>query len=433
MSSTNISSPTSVTTTPVRSEDKRAAELEELRNRKQLSKTWNIIEENTNAAGGGQPIAMDTWFEKQREQTKLIKLQQKDATNNLRNFNTAKVNINVNGNGNGNVNINPTSTVAGNVKDELKQKKEEATAILHNYRGQPEDFMKQQVKKHAKVGVVNKNIVQVQVDAIPPPSPSASTTPTKLSSSASLSSPPPSPSPKKQLDTIEGMSIQEDGNNSLLSKRDRSASQGTTDWSVISGNDSNSDRGLSSTPVNVDISELAGILSNGPDIAAGGTLSVNSNCFSFSNGDDTPMSQSYVDASSEFDKDEKKWNVTNVSVSFGLLIHQNDAPPEGSFSSPIQNQVVDNLMFKMRVIAEKSLKEKSDIMLAKQDENPLSIKVQRDVSYKVPTNRPGVQRNLIKATIPINTIEGDLQAVKDAKTLVYNTLRKSLSDLTSKS
>jgi len=240
----------------------------------------------------------------------------------------------------------------------------------------------------------------------------------------------------------------EDDENSLPSEggRDRSVSQGTTDWSLVSGNDSNSDRGLSSTPVNVDISELqlAGILSNGPDVAAGGTttLSVNSNCFSFScsnGGDDTPLSQSYIvdtetTTSNNFvEKVEKKWGVTNVSVSFGLLIHQNDAPPVGSFASPIQNQIVDNLMFKMRLIAENSLKEKSDVGVAKQDEHPLSIKVQRDVNYKAPQNRPGVQRNLIKATIPINTIEGDLQGVKDAKNLVYNTLRKSLSDLTSRS
>jgi len=50
-----------------------------------------------------------------------------------------------------------------------------------------------------------------------------------------------------------------------------------------------------------------------------------------------------------------------------------------------------------------------------------------------PSNRPGVERNVIKATIPINVVEGDLQAVTHAKALVYNTLKSSLSELVSKS
>ena len=54
-------------------------------------------------------------------------------------------------------------------------------------------------------------------------------------------------------------------------------------------------------------------------------------------------------------------------------------------------------------------------------------------SYTAPSNRPGVERNLIKAKIPINTVEGDLQSLSNAKKLVYNTLRKSLSDIMSKS
>ena len=53
--------------------------------------------------------------------------------------------------------------------------------------------------------------------------------------------------------------------------------------------------------------------------------------------------------------------------------------------------------------------------------------------YMTPSNRPGVERNVIKATIPINVVEGDLQAVTHAKALVYNTLKSSLSELVSKS
>ena len=54
-------------------------------------------------------------------------------------------------------------------------------------------------------------------------------------------------------------------------------------------------------------------------------------------------------------------------------------------------------------------------------------------TYIAPSNRPGVHRNLIKATIPINALEGDLLGLANAKATVYNTLRKSLSELMSKS
>merc|ERR1712038_1927561 len=311
-----------------------------------------------------------------------------------------------------------SSTGAGNViKEQMKQKEQEATEILRNYRGQPEDFMSHQVKKHssatkndnynANANAYTQQQQQQQADVV-------------------------APNPKeKKLGTVEGkfnpQICNEGDSNSVQSDRGRSASQGTnTDWSVISGNESN---GSDSTAVNVDISEITGILNsncNGPDAAAGGS-SLNRS------GYDTPSSASYVDASTEIERTGKQWKITNISVSFGLLMHENETPPEGTFSNPIQNDVVDNLFYKMRTIAERSLEKCVHAAVARQEESPLSIKVMKDASYKAPQNRPGVLRNLVKATIPIKTEKDDLQGVSNAKIMVHNTLRKSLSDLTSKS
>lgn len=383
-------------TQPVRSEDRRAAELEELR-KKQLAKSSNIEEHAGGSLLGGvsQPVTMESWFEQQRKQTKLNRLQKKDATENLHKYNSA--------------NINVSTTAGNNVKEELKKKKREATEILHNYRGQPEVFMSHQVKKHPKANVTqNKSPVKADVIA---------------------------PNPGKKLETVGCVvpqAPQEDRISAApLSERDRSGSQCASDWSLISGHDysTHSDRGLSSTPVNVDMSMVIGALGNGADVAAGITSSVKS----YNNGYDTPLSSSYVDTAAEDEKvEEKRWNVTYVTVSFGLLIHENDSPPEGTFTSHIKNDIVDNLLLKMRLMAEKSLVGQGDVMVAKQDDYPLSIMVQRDAKYIAPSNRPGVNRNLIKATIPINVLEGDLLGLSNAKATVYNTLRKSLSELMSK-
>jgi len=327
---------------------------------------------------------MESWFEQQREQTKLSRMQQKDATENLQRYK-----------------MTDTPQKVKNVKHEMKKKELEAAENLRKYRGQPEAILSHQVKKHAKDGIftINKNFTQADVVT-------------------------PSPARKndsKKLETVSGGYVVEDFN-SAQSDRDRSGSYGTTDWSVVSGHDSISDRG--STPVNVDMSEISVSERNGPDFAAG----LNTPSVSVAGGD-TPLSQSYVDATPEV---EKELSITNITVSFGLLIHENDQPPEGSFSSPIQNEIVDNVMYKMRIIAEKSLSESKHVMVANQVEYPLSITIQRDASYISPPNRPGVQRNVVKATIPLNAPHGDLQAVSNAKTLVYNTMRQSLADLTSK-
>jgi len=346
---------------------------------------------------------MDSWFQQQRQQTKLSRLQQKDATENLQNYKMTEASRNTK-----------------SVKDEMKKKEQEAAEMLRNYRGQPEAILSHQVKKHAKDGVftINKNFTQADVVA-PLPSRKLET------ASGGFVLEDEAPSPSRKLETVSGGFVLEDGNSTCTqSERDRSGSYGTTDWSLVSGHDSSSEGGLSSTPVNVDLSLLADAGNNGPDVAAGlNTPSVSAA------GYDTALSQSYVDTTSDV---ENEWTIRNISVSFGLLIHENDQPPEGSFSSPIQNEIVDNVMFKMRIVAEKSLAECTNVTIANQKEFPISITIQRDVNYTPPTNRPGVQRNLVKATISLNTVHGDLQAVSNAKTLVYNTMKMSLSDLTSK-
>ncbi len=309
---------------------------------------------NSYCTGGSnqQPVAMESWFEQQRKQNKLIRLQQKDATENLRNNNYV--------------------VDTRNVKEQSKQKQQEATEMLRNYRGQPEAVLSHQVKKHAKNENMNKNIV-------PQAAVAAGTDADVIA-----------PNPKEKLETVEGkfhnfdyagsnsaQSVVNDvDGNSMPSDRGRSASLGTNDWSVISGND-NESNASDSTAVNIDISEIAGILSNGPDAAAGVVSNYNLN----RSGHDTPSSASYVDASAEIVEKgmtKQSWNVTNITVSFGLLMHENETPPEGTFSSPIQNDVVDNLLYKMRLIAERSLENSKTASIVRHDESPLSIKIVKD-------------------------------------------------------
>lgn len=281
------------------------------------------------SAGGSQPVTMESWLEKQREQSKNLRLQQKDATENLHKYKG----------------VNGMQAVGSDVKDELKKKEQEAAENLRNYRAQAALFT-----SNRKDNTAGKTTMEADVVA---------------------------PIPGRKLDTIQGKlvipQVQAAGN-SLASDRGRSESQGTADWSVISGVDSDSDRGLSSTPVNVDMSEITAMFSNGADAAAGINQSANTN------GDETPLSSSYIEASSsaEDEKIEKKWHVAHVTVSFGLLIHENDSPTEGTYSSSdVQNDIVKNLMSKLRLITDKSLNGQSNAMVAKQDV-PMSMTVQKD-------------------------------------------------------
>lgn len=108
---------------PARSEDKRAAELENLR-KMNLAKTMQV-----QLDGRGQPITKEEWYRQQKEQTQLTKQQQMDAAANLHNFR------------NGNI-----SSTNG-VKQQLKKKEMEAAEMLHSYRGKPEAILSHQVKK----------------------------------------------------------------------------------------------------------------------------------------------------------------------------------------------------------------------------------------------------------------------------------------------
>lgn len=274
--------------------------------------------------GGGksQPVPLESWYEQQRDRAKIIRMQQKDATENLRNYN-AKTGI---------------QTVGSDLKDELKKKELEAAEMLRNYRGRPQDY--QQMLKQSKVDSTNRNI---KADVV-------------------------APNAGEKHDIVPGKLAIQAGNNSL-SDRGRSESQGTADWSVISGHDSDSDRGLSSTPVNVDMSILTEIAANGADSASGDI---------HTHGEDTPLSSSYVDAASEV---EKKWSVAHITVSFGLLIHETDAPAEGIYSSQTKNDTVNTLILKLRLIAEKSLESQVSAIVAKQHEYPITITVQKDGKF----------------------------------------------------
>lgn len=114
---------------PMRPEDKRAAELEHLRTRN-LAKTMH-----GQLDGKGQPINKESWYQQQKEQSEQIRKQKMDAASNLHNFRNENV---VSGDG---------------VKQELKKKEMEAAAMLRNYRGTSDAVSSHQVKKISTVGI----------------------------------------------------------------------------------------------------------------------------------------------------------------------------------------------------------------------------------------------------------------------------------------
>ena len=126
----------------VRTQDKRAAELEELRQRN-LAKIImqghiDNMQEQEQGQGPGQSkpikIKKETFYQQQKEQSELIKQQQMDATANLHSFRNANV----------------TTTDDG--KSQRKKQEMEAAAMMHNYRGKPEAILSHQVKKISTMG-----------------------------------------------------------------------------------------------------------------------------------------------------------------------------------------------------------------------------------------------------------------------------------------
>ena len=99
---------------PIRPEDKRAAELEALRNRN-LAKT---MQEQLD--GKGQPIDKETWYQQQKEQSEQIKKHQNDAESNLRSFRNENI------------------ARGDEVKEELKKKEMDGKIIRVQYEGDTE-------------------------------------------------------------------------------------------------------------------------------------------------------------------------------------------------------------------------------------------------------------------------------------------------------
>jgi len=89
--------------------------------------TSNLKEESST----GQPISMDNWFFHQKEETEKIRRQKDDATQNLRSYRPQ---------GKDQGQAQDTS----NLKEELKKKELEATQLLRSYRCQPQAFLPHQ-------------------------------------------------------------------------------------------------------------------------------------------------------------------------------------------------------------------------------------------------------------------------------------------------
>lgn len=465
--SENASSPPQDIAAPTTSKDKRTLELEQLR-KKQLAKSWQETKGNNGGNGGGNggqpPMAMESWFQKQRAQTQENRQKQIDATEHLHKYRGLQ--------GVESTVLSGNHVTIHDMKDELKRKEQEATALRHSYRGTPDAVLSHQVKKiHVSKGNNNNSSNDLTASA----SKSSFTDVVEHTSNNSTYS-----------NTYEHGGIDfakynvEDGDEPVkipketeLFSNDRKQSDATavsvSDWELLSEKGRLSTAGSVSeissaymvtlnssdscstsennNKVNMDtlyvvpsgdgvdseldtesLEKYTGLSShsfhaNEPDAdaAAGPNIAAS-----------TGMKEDSISTSPPVDKEEeiaREWVTTNVSVSFGLLVLKDDAPQLGSYNAPVECKLLENILTKMRILAKQSLVQEiksSNIMLADSDTNPVHIHVDNDGGYKVPASRPNTQRCLIKLSIPIKYVSEDHDAKTTAQSLVCGALRRAL-------
>lgn len=397
------------------SRDKRTLELEELR-KKQLAKS----RQESMVDNGIQPMPMESWLQQQKVQTQESRQKQIDATENLRKYRGV--------------------VESGNdLKDELKRKEQEAATLRHSYRGKPDAILSHQVKKISK-GISSMDLTGNSASTC------TSFIPAETSSKCDREF------SNSKLNIGDGESS--DASKEIENSNDRKVSDATvSDWELLSekgrmstaGSVSeissaymvtlNSSDSSTSEKVNMDTlyvvpsgdgvdSEIdteslgkdtgSSYHTNEPDAAAGPNISA-------IKGDENALSA----------KKEalKEWTITNVSVSFGLLVLKDDAPKLGSYNAPVECKLLENILTKMRVLAKQSLDQEiksSNIMLADSETNPVHIHVDNDGAYKVPASRPNTQRCLIRLSIPIKYVSSDHDAKTTAQSLVCGALRRAL-------
>ena len=323
----------------LRAEDKRAAELQELR-QKNLAKT--MIQQGQLALDGiGQPIDKEGFYQQQKYQSEQLKQQQMHATQYLHSYRNANV-----------------TTIDGQIKSNTKKKELEAAAMLHSYRGKPEAVLSHQVKKISTIGSRDNLTVH-------------DFSPTSIDASSSL----PGTNfgdarnvfrgiPKDNTDTgtinsganIESLVLIQD-----LDYDDNNGEQGNIAKKASESSNENSTESTGWVVLKEDQEQNASANANAntnanANVSSDDFAKIDIDCTEDESAANvTPLPQSVEDAPRQHPPSAKPlptWTVEYVSASFGLLTDANEAPPVGE---GIGNHLLTNMVQNMQTVVQSAL------------------------------------------------------------------------------
>lgn len=401
----------------VRAEDKRAVELEELR-QKNLAKTMILGQQ---LDGKGQPIDKEGFYQQQKYQSEQIKQQQMDAAQNLHSYRNANV------------------TTIDEIKSNTKKKEQEAAAMLHNYRGKPEAVLSHQVKKISTMGP-RENLT---VHGFTPASPSEPGTnfgdarnvfngiPKDNAGTINGNSgggSPPRDEKQSVLQTSDDVddffaSLDDEFMPSPPEKRKSDASSNDEAQNITANiealvqdldyDDNYGEQGnimkKSSESSNENSTESTGwvVLKEDQEQNANANASLDDFTKNDCVGDETavnvtPAPQSVDDAPREYPPSAKPlptWTVEYVSASFGLLTDANDAPPVGE---GIGNHLLTNMVQNMQTVVQSALQGYIDGGVVQLLNSRYELLVARDATFVPNRDRPFVVKSEIKMNIPLN-------------------------------
>lgn len=413
---------------PIRPEDKRAAELESLRNRN-LAKT---MQEQLD--GKGQPIDKESWYQQQKEQSEQIKKHQNDAESNLRSFRNENI-------------------VRGDeVKEELKKKEMEAAAMLRNYRGTSDAVLSHQVKKISTAGMKDDSFFNTHGFS-PLSSPHAPITQTGKTQANNdthvVSNPGDEQVPDLNNEVASMDDFFESLDNEFLSPNDSNAKIATE---IEQGSSMNNEviqtipnDGLSfdeSDTVELKTQEieshnetnnLSGESSNNDSDEASEwvVLAEEEKTTRTTSEDFAKVDYSTNNVHEQKDVQEPpesppqpltpQWLDEEVSISFGLLTGEKDAPLPGTDGD---SQLLHEVVLKMKSTVSSSLQDFIDRNDVKFGDQEFGVRVIKDGSYVAPQDRPNTVRSAIRMNIPL--------AVRNSSTFssvekaIRNALKNSL-------
>ena len=356
--------------TPARPEDRRAAELDELRKRNVAKTMQGQLD------GKSQPITTkESWYQQQKEQSQQSRQQEMDATANLHSYRNRNANV----------------SATDDVKEELKKREMEAAAMLHNYRGTPEAILSHQVKKSPPNSGSKTNLMQVPVEGY-------DTAPSTTVERANFG----------DLRSKFGGSVPEPANGVGAAPAGTDAVptlESKDDGGVDSFLQSLDDEFLPSPDAQLNVailskpSESSNESNENSTESTGWVVLTEKQQACMESADDFTKIEAIVEVNAEAEADpvpeaieepvsvplfvqppqqQPEWIITPVSASFNLLTDEDDAPPLGSYSAGVGSQLLNELIGRMKTIAVDALESYIQNGDVRQLDLPFHVSVVRD-------------------------------------------------------